>query len=229
MKNSCFVLTVDGPAASGKSSVCKEIAKKNDWFFFSSGAIYRGVGLIMRLEGFDPHNEQDRLKSAKLYAALPTLDITGKTFYWNEHDLGSQLRDSDISQLASVVGRCPVVRDALLNLQRELPKKLQAKGFVTEGRDMGSVIYPDADLKIYLTASAQTRAKRRMLQKGLNPITQPAKLASLALELEQRDHRDKNREVAPLIVPEGAHVIETDELNEDQAIKAVMDLIGVSE
>jgi len=196
----CFVLTVDGPAASGKSSVCKEIAKKKDWFFFSSGALYRGVGLILRLEGFDPHSEQDRLEAAKLYVELgESIDITGKSFLWKGDDIGSRLRDSDISQLASVVGRCPAVRDALLQMQRSLPNMLGAKGFITEGRDMGSVIYPDADLKIYLTASPETRAKRRLLQKGLNPRTEPAALRTLAMEIAQR---------------------------EEDVIKAVMDLIG---
>ena len=227
MTSKCFILTVDGPAASGKSSVCKEVAKRKDWFFFSSGAIYRGVGLLIRLEGFDPHKEKDRLKAAQTYAALEDIDFSGRTFHWKGNDIGDQLRDSDIGQLASVVGRCPLVRDALLEMQRELPKKLGAKGFITEGRDMGSIIYPHADLKIYLTASAHTRAERRLRQRGLDPAIAVAELNSLASEIAQRDERDQNRKVAPLITPEGAHVIETDDLDQNQTVATVMDLIAV--
>ncbi len=227
MSTKCYILTVDGPAAGGKSSVCKQVAKRKGWFFFSSGAIYRGVGLIIRLEGLDPHKEEDRRKAAERFTSLPEIDITGRTFLWDGHDIGHQLKTADISNLASLVGRCAVVRDILLNMQREIPEKLKAEGFVTEGRDMGSVIYPHADLKIFLTASPETRAKRRLLQKGLNPMTATAALHQIAREISERDNRDQSREVAPLVVPEGAHVIETDELDQEQTIKAVMDLIGV--
>ena len=214
--NEVPVITLDGPSGTGKGTLCHLLAKKLGWHFLDSGAIYRVLALAARKEGIAFEDIHGLVALAK-----------GLNLYFNEQ--GAFLNDADVSQVirtescgqdASCLAAVGVVRDALLLRQRAFAV---SPGLVTDGRDMGTVVFPDAQLKIYLHASTEERANRRYLQ--LKKSGENASLAQVVDELTKRDARDMARKQAPLRPADDAVSIDTTGLTVSQVFDNVIKLI----
>ncbi len=211
------VIAIDGPSASGKGTVSQRVADALGWHYLDSGALYRLTALAARKAGVDWHDEP---AVAKIAAQLPVRFAGGQTFL-NDEAVDDQFRTEEMGIGASTVGSLPAVREALLLRQRAFR---QAPGLVADGRDMGSVVFPDATTKVFLTASAAVRAERRykqLIDKGFS-----AKLTDILQDLEDRDARDAARPVAPLRQEADARLLETSDLTIVQAVNQVLDWSG---
>ena len=198
------VIAIDGPAAAGKGVIARYLAERLDWRRLDSGALYRAVSLSL-LRADLVHVGEAKI-AAHLEHSPPELEATrdGEVIYLNGEDVSSAIREEETGVAASVVAPLATVRNFLLQRQRAFRK---APGLVAEGRDMASVVFPDAELKIYLKATPEERAKRRhkqLKQKGIN-----ANMRDLIRDLTDRDHRDSARTLAPLKVVPHAVVLDT--------------------
>jgi cytidylate kinase len=208
------VIAIDGPTASGKGTVASLVAEKLGFHYLDSGALYRLVALASEIQGIDVKN------GPELGLLIPKLLILFKNnqIILNGEDVTDAIRTENIGLRASTLAVHPEVRAALVSLQRSF---CQFPGLVADGRDMASVIFPDAVLKVFLTATATARAERRykqLIAKGIS-----AKLSNLLQDLQERDARDSSRGAAPLVIADGAKVLETSDLSIDQAVKTVLD------
>ena len=208
------MIAIDGPTASGKGTVAALVAEKLGFHYLDSGALYRLVALASEKRGIDVKN------ATELGILVPKLLISFKNgqIWLDGEDVTDAIRTESIGLRASTLAVHPEVRSALMGLQRSFR---QFPGLVADGRDMGSVIFPDAVLKVFLTATAAARAERRykqLIAKGIS-----AKLSDLLHDLQERDARDSNRGTAPLLIADGAKVLETSDLSIDQAVKTVLD------
>lgn len=207
------VIAIDGPSASGKGTVAARVAKALGFAYLDSGALYRITALAALRAGID---WSDELAVAAVAAALD-VEFSETEIYLDGKPVGDAIRTEEMSAGASKVASLPAVRDALLFRQRVFNK---APGLVGDGRDMGSVVFPQASLKIFLTASAEARAERRhkqLIEKGLS-----ANLPTLLLDLQQRDARDSQRSVAPLRQEADAKLLDTTSLTIEQAVNQVL-------
>jgi cytidylate kinase len=203
------VIAIDGPSASGKGTVAKLVAKDLGFHYLDSGALYRLVALGVASRG----NEGTDEEAAKAVAAkLATPAFDGEQVIFEGRDVSDAIRTEEVSTAASFVARIPEVRAALLGRQRAFRR---APGLVAEGRDMGSVVFPDAGLKVFLTASPEARAERR--HKQLNEKGIAATLAALLQDLRERDARDATRSAAPLKQSPGARSLDTTSMSAEQA------------
>ncbi|MFZ9616147.1 MAG: bifunctional 3-phosphoshikimate 1-carboxyvinyltransferase/cytidylate kinase [Fluviibacter sp.] len=211
------VIAIDGPSASGKGTVTQRVADALGWHYLDSGALYRLTALAARKAGVD---WQDEAAVAAIAAQLPVRFVGGETLLGDEI-VDDQMRTEEMGIGASTVGALPAVREALLLRQRAFR---QAPGLVADGRDMGSVVFPDAQTKVFLTATAAVRADRRykqLMEKGFS-----AKLQDILQDLEDRDARDAARTVAPLRQEADAKLLETSNLTIAQAVNQVLDWSG---
>lgn len=214
------VITVDGPGGSGKGTISMRLARELGWNFLDSGALYRLVALAAMNRGIEPDNEPALAELAtELDASFP---MKGEEMQYllNGEDVSESLRSEAVSAFASKVASWPLVREALVARQRGFRA---APGLVADGRDMGTVIFPDAGLKIYLTASVEERAQRRYKQ--LKEKGESVNLSRLFRDIEKRDERDRTREVAPLVPAEDAVTIDSTRLSIDEVMSAIHDLI----
>jgi len=213
------VLTIDGPSGAGKGTVSRAVAKLLDWNYLDSGSIYRSLAIAVLQAGI----ALDDLPAITQLAKEMQLGFEcGESLLvrLNGVDITAQLGTETTGNAASIVAAYPEVRAVLLQKQKDFR---QSPGLVADGRDMGSVVFPDAPFKVYLTASAEERASRRykqLIEKGID-----ANLAQITREIEERDRRDSGRAAAPLTVPEGAITIDSSSLSIQQVIDAVMDLV----
>lgn len=207
------VIAIDGPSASGKGTVAERVAKQLGFHYLDSGALYRLVALAAYNNGVA---WSDGLALGKL---VPTLNIVFKNseIYLNAKKVTDDIRSPAMSNGASQVAIHPEVRNALLALQHQFR---QAPGLVGDGRDMASVIFPDAVLKIFLTASVEERANRRFKQLSNNKVA--ANYEEILQDLKERDERDKTRVSAPLIQVKDAIYLDTDHRNIDEAVQFVL-------
>ena len=207
------VITIDGPTASGKGTVAAEVAARLGWQTLDSGALYRLTALACERNSVDLNNEAAVAEQA---AQLPVRFDAGRCFF-NDDDVTEQLRAETIGLNASALAAYPSVRSALLSLQRQFR---QGKGLVADGRDMGTVIFPDAPLKIYLVADVHSRAQRRyqqLMEKGVS-----ANLSDLLADLQARDLRDTSRAAAPLKAAPDAYTIDSSELSIEETVDQVL-------
>ena len=214
-QTSAPVIAIDGPTASGKGTVAQRVADSLGFHYLDSGSLYRLTALAALRQGIDLANAPDL---ARVATNMQIVFQGGKTLL-DGRDVGDEIRTELASQNASRVAALPMVRDALLTLQRDFRV---APGLVADGRDMGSVVFPDATLKVYLTATAEARAVRRTKQlkeKGMSAI-----MDDVVKELRARDERDMNRPVAPLKHYPDAYLIDTTEISADQAVKKILGL-----
>jgi len=208
------VIAIDGPSASGKGTVAALVARRLGFHCLDSGSLYRLTALAAQRSGVALADEP---ALAALAAALPA-EFRDVRIFLAGDDVTDAIRSEDCSLGASTVAALPAVRNALLERQRAYR---QAPGLVAEGRDMASVVFPDAVLKVFLTASAEVRAERRhkqLIEKGIS-----ANILTLLQDLQERDARDAARSVAPLQKCADAELLETTRLTVEQAVEAVLD------
>lgn len=209
------VIALDGPSASGKGTVAARLAVELGFHYLESGALYRLVALASQRAGID---EGDEAALAALAARLP-VRFEGTRILLGEEDVAELLRGEGVGNRASAVARLPAVRAALLTRQRAFRS---APGLVADGRDMGTVVFPDSRLKVFLTASVAVRAGRRYKQ--LNDKGIHANLPSLSRDLAERDERDAKRTVAPLVPAVDAVQIDSSELSVDEVVARILAL-----
>lgn len=208
------VIAIDGPTASGKGTVAQKVAEHFGFHYLDSGALYRLVGLASFKEGVALTDESTLSQIAK---ELPVV-FQGDRIFLNKQDVTDDIRQEEMGKRASAVGAIKGVRTALVDRQRAF---LQSPGLVADGRDMASVIFPDAVLKVFLTASVEARADRRykqLIAKGFS-----ANIATLTQDLRERDERDTQRADAPLTVVPGARMLDTTQMTVEQAVNQVID------
>jgi cytidylate kinase len=211
-------LTIDGPSGSGKGTIARQVAKALGWNLLDSGALYRLVGLAAERQGLTGAG------NSAIAAVASAMDVRFRTgpdgseqILLDGQDVTRALRTEDCGRLASAVAVLPAVREALHRAQQAFRRP---PGLVADGRDMGTQVFPDAGLKVYLTASASERAKRRHKQlkdKGID-----VSLAALSRDIEDRDRRDTEREFAPLRPAADARVLDSSELTIDDVTRTVL-------
>ena len=219
------VITIDGPSGSGKGTVCRLLADKLGWDVLDSGAIYRVLSLAALHHQIALDNEEALVPLAANLDVQFLVDSqtnAGKVILEGE-DVTSTIRNEEVGAAASKVAALPRVREALLRRQRAFKTE---RGLIADGRDMGTVVFQDAPLKIYLTASAQERARRRYVE--LNERGLDVTLSGLLQDIQARDDRDMNRAVAPLVPADDAIEIDTSELNAQQVFDKVITLVDIA-
>lgn len=215
-----FNIAIDGPAGAGKSTIAKKVAKELDFIYVDTGAMYRSMALYFI---------RKQVKAAevdKIITLLPEIHVTiayengEQHVYLNGEDVSALIRNEEVSQMTSSISTIPEVREKLLDLQRDLAKE---NNVLMDGRDIGTCVLPNAQLKIYLTASVEVRAKRRydeMVEKGME-----CNLGELEASIKERDYRDMNREVAPLKQAEDAVLLDTSDMNIEEVVNAIIRLV----
>jgi CMP/dCMP kinase len=219
--NGHYAIAIDGPSGAGKSTIARAAASDYGFIYVDTGAIYRTVGLAAF------NNELDRRDETAVAAILPELNIEMKysaegeqRMYLNGTDVSKEIRRPEISICASDVAALPAVRAFLLELQRKMARE---NSVIMDGRDIGTVVLPDAELKIFLTASAEARAQRRMLElenKGIK-----SSFEEVLRDIEYRDAQDSGRAAAPLKRADDAVEIDTSSINFDESLKLVESVI----
>ena len=199
------VITIDGPSGVGKGTISEYLSSQLKWNYLNSGALYRAIAWVARNDLINLNDAKGLEKASK--NIIFSLENKKLKIQYKNKDIGSLIYDEEVAKIASKVSSKPKVRESIINIQRSFKK---APGLVAEGRDMGSVIFPESQLKIFLTASIETRAQRRFKQ--LKDREFNVSLPALIKDLDARDRRDKERITSPLVIPEGAFVIETDNL-----------------
>lgn len=215
-----FKIALDGPSGAGKSTVAKALAKKLGIVYVDTGALYRTVGYFVRQKNRDPKNAEE------VSALLPEIHIEIKYeegaqhVYLNGEDLGDKIRTPEMSMYASAVSAIPAVRAFLLDTQRDIARK---NSVVMDGRDIGTVILPDAEVKVFLFASNEARAMRRY--KELVAKGEDVKYEDVLREMIERDNNDRNRDVAPAVPAEDAVMMDNSEMSIEDNVDAVIALI----
>ena len=217
------VLAIDGPAGAGKSTVAEHLARELDYFYFDTGALYRAVSVRCLDCAADPSDEvamQDLVGQVEIQVRPPSVD-DGRQLdvFLNGRDVSHTIRTPEIDALVSKVAASPAVRAGLIDLQRQ---QIQGKGTILAGRDIGTVVCPDADLKIFLTASATERAHRRLVQVGGTPD----QLAEMERLIVERDRKDSSRAIAPLVAADDAIEVNTDGKGIDEVVRIIRELLA---
>lgn len=219
MKN--YSIAIDGPAGAGKSTLARQLAGKLGYLYVDTGAIYRTVALKVLRAGVDPEN------STQVTALLGNMEIRMgydsegvQRMYLDGEDVSDAIREHHISGVASKISAIPAVRAFLLGVQR---KQAREHSVVMDGRDIGTVVLPNADVKIFLTAAAQARARRRVLE--LEQRGQSADFETIFRDMEQRDEQDRNRTIAPLKQAEDAVLVDTTCLNLEESLEALLSVV----
>ena len=188
-----YNVAIDGPAGAGKSTIAKLVAKEKGYIYVDTGAMYRGLAIHFLDKGIEPRETDKVIEACKDAEVTIAYEDGVQHVYLNGNDISSRLRNEEVGNMASVTSAIPEVRKKLLELQQNLAK---TQDVIMDGRDIGTCVLPGADVKIYLTASVETRAKRRydeLKEKG-----EDCNLEEIAHDIEERDHRDMTREIAPL-------------------------------
>lgn len=207
-----FIVTIDGPAGSGKSTIAKMIAKKYNFTYLDTGAMYRMIALYVIRHNIDLENKkeiEEMLKNVKL-------DIQGNTFYLNGEDVSEAIRTPEVSKIVSPVAAIKEVRVKLVDMQRETSF---GKRIILDGRDMGTTVFPKADVKIFLIASPEIRAKRRLKEYDEKGIA--ATYEEVLESIKERDYIDSTRKESPLVKAQDAHEIDSSKLNIDDVLKEI--------
>ena len=213
-------IAIDGPGGAGKSSVAKAVASRLGIIYVDTGALYRTVGYYVRRKNVDPHDAQS------VAALLPEIDLEIKFedgtqwVYLNGENLGDAIRTPEMSMYASAVSAIPAVRAFLLDTQRNIAAK---NSVVMDGRDIGTVILPDADVKIFMFASPEARAKRRFAE--LQAKGQDVKYEDVLSEMNERDSNDRNRATAPAVPAQDAIMFDNSDVDLEGSISYVIDLV----
>jgi cytidylate kinase len=213
------LITIDGPGGSGKGTVAKILAAKLGWNILDSGALYRLIALISEnIKETDPDSIGKELKDKSIFFELVKDQYH---LFFDGKDVTNFIRREEIGVKASDLAHNQNIRNLIKDTQRSFYDP--SIGLIADGRDMGSVVFPEAGIKIYLDASIEERAKRRQIQ--LKEKGMEVNMRNLFSSLEDRDLKDKNRDVSPLLIPQGAKVIDSTNLSIDEVVNKIMDLI----
>ena len=217
-----YSIAIDGPAGAGKSTIAKRLARELGYYYVDTGAIYRTVAYFLDLLGISPKDVDNVNRYIDELTIGIEYDEDGtQHMIMNGMDVTGEIRTQDISQKASLVSAHAVVRDVLLDMQRDVAK---AHNVIMDGRDIGTVVLPKADVKIFLTADPEVRAKRRydeLIAKG-----QKANLDVILKEIKQRDYQDTHREVAPLKMARDSIKVDTSDMDIEQVVAAIREIAG---
>jgi len=215
-----LLITIDGPSGAGKTTVSRILADRLGYRYIDTGALYRGVALAAISSGLNPDDDDGLEKLCNSLKINFVLEKNGLRLKLNDSDITDRIRTPEITMFASAASARPVVRTFLLSLQRDLGRE---KGVVFEGRDMGTVVFPGADVKFFLDASPKIRAKRRYEElKSMNP--QP--LESVERDMARRDKNDSTRDLAPLTPAEDAIRIDSTDLSIEDVVEKMVTVIG---
>ena len=214
-------IAIDGPSGSGKSTLAKAVARELGIIYVDTGALYRTVGYFVYANGKDPHN------ASEVETLLPKVNIELKyengaqRVILNGEDLGDKIRMPQMSMYASAVSSIPAVRAFLLEMQKRMAREYSV---VMDGRDIGTVIIPDADLKIFLTASNETRANRRTLELQSKGIC--ISFEEVLNDMIERDKQDKNRDIAPAVPADDAVIFDNSAMSVEDSVKEIVRLVN---
>jgi cytidylate kinase len=211
-----LVIAIDGPAGAGKSTISKRIAERLGLVLVDTGSIYRTIALIASERGLTKEEDIARL------AQELELHLDSGKVRAGARDVSAQIRTQEVSQAASRVSALPLVRKGLLDIQRRIGRS-HPKGAVLEGRDIGTVVFPDAEVKVFLTASDEERARRRMVD--LERAGKPESFEAVLASIKERDARDSERAVAPLKPAADALILDTTKLTLDQVLDRILELV----
>ena len=214
-------IAIDGPGGAGKSTISKAVAKKLDILYVDTGALYRTIGLFVRSKNIEPTDAE------AVTAILPEISIevkyenSAQVIYLNGVNHGDAIRTPEMSMYASHVSAIPAVRAFLLETQKQIAK---TNSVIMDGRDIGTVILPNADVKIFLTASAECRAMRRYNE--LCARGQSVRYEDVLAEMNQRDEQDSSRAIAPAKPAEDAIILDNSDLDFDQSVDAIIEIVN---
>ncbi len=213
-----ITIAIDGPAGSGKSTSARLVAKELGYTYLDTGAMYRAITLAMLERGLlnDPNGIQRALEEVRVRVEQ---SADGQRTLLNDKDVSERIRAADVTRAVSAISAIADVRTRLVRMQQELGEQ---GGIVMDGRDIGTVVFPNAELKIFLVASIETRAKRRLAEAGDHSSE---KLPEMAQELERRDEIDSTRTLSPLLKAEDAVEIDTSELRIEDQVARILDLV----
>lgn len=212
-------VAIDGPAGAGKSTIAKQIARRLGYIYVDTGAMYRAMAYYLIQNQIDAA-DQEAIAAACQHADISICYQDGEqVVLLNGENVNAYLRTEAVGNMASVSSVVPEVRKKLVELQQKLARETDV---VMDGRDIGTVVLPDADVKVYLTASVETRAKRRFLE--LQEKGEPADLAKIAADIEDRDYRDMHRDISPLRQAEDATLVDSSDMTIDQVVERILEL-----
>ena len=212
-------MAIDGPAGAGKSTIAKLVAKKKGYIYVDTGAMYRGLAIHFLDKGIQPQETEKVIEACKDAEVTIAYEDAVQHVYLNGKDISSRLRNAEVGNMASVTSAIPEVRKKLLELQQNLAK---TQNVIMDGRDIGTCVLPHADVKVYLTASVETRAKRRYQE--LQEKGEDCNLEEIAHDIEERDRRDMTREIAPLKQAEDAVLVDSSDMTIAEVVKTIVDL-----
>lgn len=217
----CIAVAIDGPAGAGKSSVAKAVGKQLGLLYVDTGALYRTVGLAALRKGVDPSSKAEvEALPKEISVEMDFSETSGQAVLLNGEDVTGLIRTPEVSMTASDISALPIVREYLLGLQRNIAK---TKNVIMDGRDIGTVVLPNAQVKIFLTASPESRAERRykeLVEKG-----EKTTVKDVLRDVIKRDYNDTNRKAAPLRPAEDSVLVDTTNLDFDGSVEAVAKII----
>lgn len=214
-----YNIAIDGPAGAGKSTIAKLVAKEKGYIYVDTGAMYRGLAIHFLKKGIQPEEKEKIIDACKDAEVSIGYEDGAQQIYLNGENITSMLREEAVGNMASISSAVPEVRAKLLDLQRNLAKE---KDVVMDGRDIGTHVLPNADVKIYLTASVECRANRRfkeLREKGI-----ACNYDEIAQDIQERDTRDMNREIAPLKKADDAVLVDSSDMTIEEVVKAITGL-----
>ena len=214
-----YNIAIDGPAGAGKSTIAKLVAKEKGYIYVDTGAMYRGLAIHFLKKGIQPDEKEKIIDACKDAEVSIGYEDGAQQIYLNGENITSMLREEAVGNMASISSAVPEVRAKLLDLQRNLAKE---KDVVMDGRDIGTHVLPNADVKIYLTASVECRANRRfkeLTEKGI-----ACNYDEIAQDIQERDTRDMNREIAPLKKADDAILVDSSDMTIEEVVKAITGL-----
>ena len=212
-----YNIAIDGPAGAGKSTIAKLVAKEKGYIYVDTGAMYRGLAIHFLDKGIEPGETDKVIEACKDAEVTIAYEDGVQHVYLNGNDISSRLRNEEVGNMASVTSAIPEVRKKLLELQQNLAK---TQDVIMDGRDIGTTILPNAEVKIFLTASAKTRANRRYLE--LTEKGEACDMDEILKDIIDRDERDMNRAVSPLKKAEDAVLVDSSEMGIDEVVESIL-------
>lgn len=211
-----YNIAIDGPAGAGKSTIARLLAKRKGYVYVDTGAMYRALALYFLEQGIRPEDREAVVDACRKAEVAISYENGVQQIYLNRRNVTSQIREEAVGNMASVISAIPEVRARLLDLQRQLAKE---QDVVMDGRDIGTYVLPEAQVKVYLTASVETRADRRykeLTEKGVS-----CDYEEIARDIQERDERDMNREVAPLRQAEDAVLVDSSDMTIEEVVEKI--------